>query len=216
MYQIGLDEAGVGPVMGPMIVSGVLVEKTNLANLQCIGVKDSKKFSSLEQREKILKLSLPYLEKSATFEIFPEDLDNGNWIDLEIKVIAQILKELVWQDAEIIYIPQIGQLKFVNLISKLAIYNPEYQTQFFIDKVIYEVDADSKFLPVSLASMIAKTTRDQKMKELCKNLGEPYISGYPNKKTAIFLENYFLKHNALPRGIRKKRKWAPLQNLIME
>jgi len=214
MYQIGIDEAGVGPVLGPMIVSGVLVHKASLPELQAMGVKDSKKFSSLAAREKTLAKAVPFCLKAATFEISAAELDNGNWIDLEIAKIAAILQELTWLKAGIIYIPQIGKMKQSTLISKLAEFNRDFLTDAFTKKVIYEVDADSKFLPVSLASMFAKTARDQKIVALCQELNEPYISGYPNKKTAAFLKNYFHKHKKLPHGVRRNRNWAPLRELL--
>ena len=38
----GIDDAGRGPVIGPMIMAGVLIEENDLDKLKSIGVKDSK------------------------------------------------------------------------------------------------------------------------------------------------------------------------------
>ncbi|MCD4768298.1 MAG: ribonuclease HII, partial [Methanosarcinales archaeon] len=45
MLVAGVDEAGKGPVIGPMIVAGVVIEENRLPELKKLGVKDSKVLS---------------------------------------------------------------------------------------------------------------------------------------------------------------------------
>ncbi len=217
MKLIGIDEAGVGPIIGPMVVAGVLVKDQFLSKLQEFGVKDSKKFSlskARQQRLATLEAVRKYIKKKFVQLISAEELDNSNFIDLEILAIIKILEELDYKTADIIYIPQIGQVKLNTLINKINQIKLNFFTEKVIDKIIYEIDADDKFLPVSLASIIAKTRRDAEMIRLCESINEPYISGYPNKKTAEFLYNYYNKYNKLVPQIRKSRNWEPLQKLL--
>ena len=50
----GIDEAGRGPVIGPMVMAGVLVEKTDIPKLKSMGVKDSKLLTK-KQRNQLFK-----------------------------------------------------------------------------------------------------------------------------------------------------------------
>ena len=46
MIVCGVDDAGRGSMIGPLVISGVTINKKNIKKLKSIGVKDSKKLSS--------------------------------------------------------------------------------------------------------------------------------------------------------------------------
>jgi len=217
-YLIGIDEAGLGPVFGPLVVCGVIVDSKNVDKLEKCGVKDSKLFGSDEQarkeRKDVWEKASIFLEDFQYKIIHAEDLDKKNMYELEIEAIADILIELDWEKTEIIYIAQLGRMSFKKFLQRLEKKEKSFSQDEFTQKVIYEKDADSLYIPVSLASIIAKVKRDEEVERLCQKIGENYISGYPNKKTEIFLRKYFKKRNALPPGTRKKRRWKPLKELI--
>jgi len=217
---IGIDEAGVGPILGPLIVSGVKVFMQHVQDLEDLGVMDSKKYGSnsesRKKREKIFFLSKGYIIDSCVQEITPKMLDTNNMYELEFKAWLRILDGLDWQNTDIIYLAQLGQTKLDTVIEFFCKNQKDFQKDLFLKKVIYEKNADEKYIPVSLASILAKNTRDFKIQEICNNLGCEYISGYPNKNTAKFLNNYFLQHSKLPAHIRKNRNWLPLQDLIQK
>ena len=217
-YLIGIDEAGLGPVFGPLLVCGVSVNSENLDNLEKCGVKDSKLFGSDErarkERKNVWEKAGIFLENFQYKVISAEDLDKKNMYELEIEAIADILIKLDWRKTETIYIAQLGQTSFKKFLQRLEKKENSFSQDEFIQKVIYEKDADSLYIPVSLASIIAKVKRDEEVEKLCQRIGENYISGYPNKKTEVFLRKYFEKHNTLPPETRKKRQWKPLKELI--
>ena len=45
MNILGIDEAGRGSVLGPLVIAGVVVDKRKEAILDNMGVKDSKKLT---------------------------------------------------------------------------------------------------------------------------------------------------------------------------
>lgn len=219
MNYIGIDEAGWGPVLGPLVLAGVVVEEFTLPILKKYGVKDSKLFGSGERahkkRKEVWEKTSPYLLSYSVKIISAHELDNGNTIDLEIKNIARILAELNVAEGfslptSTIIIGLLGKLskkKFINALLDLGCKIP-------IAGLIYEQKADKKYLPVSAASILAKITRDQEVEKICQEIGEEYISGYPNSNTATFLKKYCGKYHRLPPQIRKTRKWSPLQRIV--
>lgn len=216
-YMIGIDEAGVGPVLGPMTVGGVLVKVSDLGALTALGIRDSKVYGSSEKsrqiRKNLAKKSIPYIQKYQVECIEAAQLDQENMYDLEVKAIGKILAKLDCDALSHVYIAQIGQMRLQTVLDKLSAFGYRLQGEY-IDKIIYEVDADAKFIPVSLASILAKTKRDDRIESLCASIGMSYISGYPNYKTADFLNKYVQKTGSLPPETRKSRQWEPLQQLL--
>ncbi|HCJ67529.1 MAG TPA: ribonuclease HII [Elusimicrobia bacterium] len=217
---IGIDEAGWGPVLGPLVLAGVKLKESSLKRLKKLGVKDSKLFGNGEQarekRRKLRKKILPYLICSSVKIISAGELDKDNTIDLEIRHIAEILKELNWEKANCIICGMLGTLKkekFISRISRLLKLRG-IRKNLFSSNLRYEKKADKNHLPVSAASILAKVTRDEEIEKLCSKLGEEYVSGYPNSNTATFLKRYCQKYHCLPPQIRKTRNWAPLQRII--
>jgi len=97
----GIDDAGRGPIIGPLVIAGVLIredEKTKLANL---GVKDSKMLTP-ESRTRLSAKIRAFTSTISVHEIQPEEIDDVvlhaeklrklNY--LEAKVMAQVVKDL--------------------------------------------------------------------------------------------------------------------------
>ena len=47
----GIDEAGRGPMIGPMVICGVLMDSAKISTLKTVGVKDSKLLSPKRRKE---------------------------------------------------------------------------------------------------------------------------------------------------------------------
>ncbi|OQX81565.1 MAG: ribonuclease HII [Candidatus Omnitrophica bacterium 4484_70.1] len=214
IYIIGVDEAGLGPVIGPLVVSGICVATDNLTRLEKIGVKDSKLFgssrSSRERRRKIWGKTKNILEGFVYRIISAKKISKFNMYDLEIFEIAQILTKLRYQQAERIYIAQLGYLRRQNFLHRLKKVKEEFSSENFVEKLIYQKDADSKFIPVSAASILSKVVRDREVLKICRMVGEEYVSGYPNKKTEEFLQRYWEKHKEFPHWLRRRNQWPVL------
>jgi len=216
-YFIGIDEAGWGPVIGPLVIAGIKVEKSVLSKLKKSGVKDSKEFgeglSAREKRTNVWKKISQQISGYHCELVSAKELDEKNLVNLIVDRIAEILNTLNWKKAEKIYIGMVGQLKKENLIFYL---NEILKSNISPKSIVYEKKADKKYLPVATASILAKINRDREMENICQNVGIDYISGYPNQRTAKFLQDYWLAHHSLPPEVRISRKWLPLERILNE
>ncbi len=205
---LGIDEAGMGPVFGPMVVSGVVIRKKDTLLLREIGVKDSKMFgtgaSARSKREKVWEAAKPYIISENQIVIEACQLDKYNMHGLHIEATRNILKKLGWNKTCEVYIEQIGGMKRDTCFSRIGFWHSGF---------IYEPKADVKYAAVSLASIKAKILRDEIISKLCNDLNEEYVSGYPNYKTEAFFRRYYNKYGTLPPGTRVSRKWQPIEEM---
>ncbi|ADD08765.1 ribonuclease HII [Candidatus Aciduliprofundum boonei] len=194
----GVDEAGRGPVIGPLVVAGVCGEESKIASLR---VKDSKKLSP-KRRERLAEEIKKVASKIVVIKIEPEEIDalrekmtlNEIEVELFARVISQLNGDKVYVDAA-----DVNEDRFAEEIKKKLGKDVE---------IISEHKADSKYPMVSAASIIAKVERDRIINELKKELGE-FGSGYPaDERTKRFLEKYVKEHNELPPHTRHSWKSA--------
>ncbi|MEM1626664.1 MAG: ribonuclease HII [Sulfolobaceae archaeon] len=200
---LGIDEAGRGSLIGPMIVAGVLIDSKSLRVLKNVGVKDSKKLTR-EKRERLAKI---ISENSIAYEIVavqPWEIDIKNLNMLTYEAVNKIVMSMIALKPRIVRIDKVGEEKEVeDLLKKL---NIEYQ---ILPK------ADELFIEVSAASIIAKVFRDWIIDELKKEYGD-FGSGYPSDEKTIkwILSIYQKNKDKPPRIIR--RSWKILKRICPE
>lgn len=198
-FILGIDEAGRGALCGPMVIAGALIDEAQEAKLKAIGVKDSKLLSPA-QRARIRK-ELEGLVEYAVIEVTPQQIDENNMNHLELDSFAQIIKRF-------------GTCKvFVDAMEA----DEEGVRLDILKRVGHPVDivsknkADSTYLIVGAASIIAKTSRDARIDELKARYGD-FGSGYPaDPRTKAFIEDWVEKNRFIPSFVRKK--WSTLDNL---
>jgi ribonuclease HII len=188
----GIDEAGKGPVLGPMCVAGVLMDDSVNGALLKLGVKDSKQLSP-KKREVLAGDIKKIARKYFVLEVNAFQIDELRRIMTmnEIMVIcyAKVLEELRPDHAFVDAADVIAQ-RFGENIKK------KYTREITITS---EHEADVKYPIVSAASILAKVQRDLLVKELGVKIGEDLGSGYPSDaKTIYFLENWVKEHGSLP------------------
>ena len=206
----GIDEAGRGPMIGPMVICGVLIDTERLHELEKIGAKDSKTLSHsrrLKLKEKIMQV----VSKMEIRYVSAADIDRLrkrttlNEIEVaEFVSIARALKpQEIYLDAADVNADRFGE-KIGNL-SGLASKGA---------KIVSEHKADSKYPIVSAASIIAKVERDRAISEYHKKYGD-FGSGYPSdQKTVDFVKNLVRNGEKLPPIIRKS--WESVRRIIDE
>ena len=197
MRVLGLDEAGRGAVLGPMTVGAFLIDDEAYAELESIGVTDSKKLSA-KKREVIAGL-LPDLGTGVVREVTAREIDAGNLNRLEEEVFIELIEQL--QPDHVILdapthprgIPALTQ----RILAKLT-YTPT---------LCIEPKADLNYLPVGAASILAKVQRDA----VISSLGE-LGSGYPSDPTTrAFLIEALRSEAPMPAFVRTR--WSTLDNL---
>ena len=207
MDILGIDEAGRGPVIGPLIVAGIVIPEEKVAILDRMGIKDSKKLTPT--RRKVLSRKLESMFKYETVEITAKDIDNLRAKGVNLNEIEKIAM-----------IKIIKKLDYDQIIIDSVDIKPK-RLEEGIKKVIGEVKikaehkADEKYLQVAAASIIAKFKRDQVIETIKKEyrkIGE-VGSGYPSDpKTKEFLKKF--SYDEMPEVVRKS--WATVQKLKKE
>ena len=197
MRILGLDEAGRGCVLGPLVVGGFLVEADLLSRVRETGATDSKKLSA-KRRETILPL-LDDLGEAHLIEITPQQIDGGNINTLEEEAFATLILRTK-PDKVIIDAPchPNGIPNFIERLVTRIGYRPE---------LVVEPKADLNYPSCSAASIFAKVHRDAQIKAL-GNVG----SGYPSDPvTRAWLTGFIERGEAFPDSVRTR--WGTIQKL---
>jgi ribonuclease HII len=208
MRFVGLDEAGRGPVLGPLVIAGVVIHEANIDSLLAAGLTDSKLLSK-EKREQLFDAILNVMEDYKIVIIKAKDIDEGrrkasNLNRIEITKMKEILSELKnWDKA------------FVDACDKNLDRCQQWLQQGLAQEVVAEHFADLNYPVVSAASILAKVTRDKEIEKAHKQFGVDFGSGYPNDpKTISFLRKYFEEHKKMPAIARTS--WQTIQTIIFE
>jgi len=204
MKILGVDEAGRGPVIEPLIIAGVMLPKEKIKTLERLQVKDSKKLTPKKRTylaKKIKKISKYYITRINAPTIDKLRATGINLNEIEKKAIADIIKKSQ-PDYAIIDSVDIKPKRFEKEIRKLI------KNKNIIIKA--EHKADTKYPIVSAASIIAKTQREKEIEKIKKEYKVEFGSGYPNDPlTKKFLST--LKTDKLPDFIRKS--WATIKKM---
>ena len=190
---IGIDDAGRGPVIGPMVLAGVLIRKEDEAILKEWDVKDSKKLTPEKRSEieKKLKKKFVYFTEITSAEEIDSRTNMGiNLNRIEAIKSASIINHLI------------KNLENSDKV-KVIIDCPSTNTEAWRDVVLGYVDkkeaielscehkADVNHLSCSAASIIAKTARDSEIEKIKKKIGIDFGSGYcADPLTCDFLEKH--------------------------
>ena len=205
MLLIGIDDAGRGPLIGPMILGGVVIKKEDEKNLKEIGAKDSKLLAHKERMrlsEIIKSQVIDYKLVLAT----PEEIDDAifsglNLNTLEAMKMAEIINYLNTSKEPIKVIVDCPSINIETWQKKLIsfIKNPSNLT------ISCEHKADFNHPVVSAASILAKVVREEEVEKIKAKYGN-IGSGYPSDP---YMQK-FLKENGkslADSGIFRK-SWA--------
>jgi ribonuclease HII len=199
----GVDEAGKGPVIGPLVVAAVKV--SNAKDIENLGFKDSKLLSKKKRKElaKLIKDRFDY----AVEIIEPEIVDKYrrqnkmNQLNREAfeRVISKLNPNVAYVDAA-----DVNEKRFGDEIKK------GLKNQNDTD-VISMHKADAKIPVVAAASIIAKETREREIARIRAKIGD-FGSGYPaDEKTIKFLKSFYSDKGKWPEGTRKS--WKTLDRI---
>jgi len=202
----GIDESRRGPIIGPMVMCGAMVEDTDMLKLVALKPKDSKLLTR-EEREELYPKLLSALKYYKIIIMQPKEIDKAvkggdglNLNRLEAHKQAEILNEFNPEKA-IIDCPS-------NNINSYRIYLKKLLKNKDVD-LILEHKAE-RYPLVAAASIIAKVTGDREIENTKKELGIDFGSGYlSDPKTVEFLKNNFENYPDLFR-----KSWFPYKDLV--
>jgi ribonuclease HII len=208
--QAGIDEAGRGPVLGPLVVAGVAVrDPAVLAEMGCC---DGKRLSPTK-REAIDRMLRSHPDvRIEVRAIAPEVLDAerkaGTLNDIEVDRFRDVARAL---HPHVLYVDAADSdaARFGRAVAEGL--PPDIE-------VVSEHKADDTHPVVGAASIVAKVARDAAYAELARRL-EPRLqmqlgSDYGDPVTGLFLRAWLAKFGDLPEGTR--RSWAPVRDLFSE
>jgi len=211
MLIAGVDDAGRGSVIGPLVIAGVLMKKEDLPQLKELGVRDSKLLSP--QRRETLALEIKRIaQQYSVVMLSPREIDKVvetgrklhrlNRLEAQAmaKVIAALEPKVAYVDASDVLEERFKQHILEYLPLKI--------------EIISEHKADRKYPIVSAASIIAKVERDKEIAELTDKYGD-LGCGYPtDPKTISFLQKCLEKTGEYPDFVRKS--WKPAKKAKSE
>lgn len=140
-YICGIDEAGRGPLAGPVVVASVIMPENSMIE----GVNDSKKVSE-KKREKLYDLILSEAISYGVGIIGQDEIDEINILNATKKGLTISLQELT----------QKPDLIIVDALNNIDTLGTKYESI---------IKGDSKCYSIAAASIIAKVTRDRIMRE---------------------------------------------------
>ena len=170
-YICGIDEAGRGPLAGPVVIASVIMPEDSMIE----GVNDSKKVSEKKREllyDKIIEEAISY----GVAIIGQDEIDNINILNATKKGLTMSLKELTVKPDLII----VDALEHIDTLG-----------------IPYEsiVKGDAKAYSISAASIIAKVTRDRIMREWANvypEYGFEVHKGYGTAKHIAAIKEYGL------------------------
>ncbi len=218
MWSAGVDEAGRGPVIGPLVVGAVAIPTADLSMLKEHGIRDSK--------------DLTHKKRVAMADWFHQQAEQRGWLHqvivcppprvdaavvhnglnlLEVELFAEALNPMrknVEKGVKILNDAcDVNAQRFTDRIAARLTGWPWNQSS-----MTSEHKADTNHSIVGMASILAKVRRDEIIEALRVEIGAPIGSGYPsdpNTKAALtFLLSGDTPHEALRWSWKTvKREW---------
>ncbi|MFH1669396.1 MAG: ribonuclease HII [Candidatus Woesearchaeota archaeon] len=201
----GIDEAGRGPVIGPLVTCGVVLDEEGEKMLKELGVKDSKLILP-KKREQLMEHIIKIAKSYEVVILSPKEIDaaladpgtNLNW--LEADTTAKIINTLKPERA-IVDCPSNNIKAYTDYLRRKL--NVECE-------LVVEHKADLNHIPAAAGSIIAKVTRDREIDKIKQKVGKDIGSGYPaDPITKEFLQKNYDKYP----GIFRK-SWQTYKNVI--
>lgn len=199
---LGIDEAGRGPVIGPLVMAGVLIDRDNEKKLRALGVKDSKLLTPAKReslKNEIKKIAKDHIIVKISARRIDELRKSTNLNVIEAQTIAKIINSFE-PDEAIIDSPQVSTEKFASIIKPLLKKKV---------KLVVENKADMNYPVCAAASILAKLERDREIKKIEEKFGIVVNTGYPHDPATIsFLKSCKGKY---PDFVRKS--WSTASRL---
>lgn len=206
-YQIGVDEAGKGPVLGPMIAAAVRIDDE--ADLPA-DVADSKRLSESKRESLAAELRESPAVDTAVGVITTDEIDapetdmNGLTVTAQVRALGDVAGD---GDRALVDAGDVSESRFGRRVQEGVV-----ESGVDID-VTAEHGADDDSRLVGAASVVAKVERDRRIAAINEEYDAAVGSGYPSDPTTRqFLADYVDHHGELPACARAS--WATAEDVL--
>jgi len=208
---LGIDEAGRGPAIGPMVIAAVCLDTAGARALSRAGIGDSKSFGAGE-RARSTRAELAALVRSKARHVALEVVEPP---EIDARVCLSQLNDLERERARCLIeaapecdrIVADGERLFSALTAQFA-------------HLVARNRAESFHAAVAAASIVAKDRRDTLYEAICQRyepqFGEIHGGGYVNDGTRRFLRAYAARHRDLPPEARRSWPYEYLRDILGE
>lgn len=210
----GIDDAGRGPIIGPLVIAGVVVTDEQVENLRQLGVKDSKMLTPAT-RTSLAKEIRKIATKVSLVDAQPKEIDevvlHGGKLKklnfLEARMMARVIDDL---DPEEVYVDasDVNEERYGQWIAEFL------KADSARIRIISKHHADRIYPVVSAASILAKVRRDEAVEALRREYGD-FGSGYvTDPRTLDFLRDWRRSHIEYPPIVRLS--WKTIKQIDQE
>ena len=218
-HLVGVDEAGRGPVIGPLVVAAIAVPLDGGEDrLREMGVRDSKKLAPVrrDQLARVLEGDYPH----RVIAVPASDIDA-----LRSTASLNLIEARIFASVVLALVADLGEGAVVTAYLDAADTSETTFERYFVGSmtgasgaevvrgVVSRHEADDSFPVVSAASVLAKARREVEVARISEELGEDFGSGYPgDERTIAFLEKWITEKGVLPPHTRSS--WRTAQRLL--
>ena len=196
MRILGLDEAGRGCVLGPLVVGAFLYEGEDQSPLRAAGADDSKVLSPARRAAALRRLQS--LGQLRTLRVEPSEIDEGNLNELEF---TRFLDHVRFFSPDRVFLDAPVNPRGIPKLKARMI------RESGVNDWVIEPKADATYPVVGAASIGAKLERDAAIEAL-----GPVGSGYPSDPvTRALLSRLLASGEPLPSWVRSR--WGTIENL---
>jgi ribonuclease HII len=201
----GVDEAGRGSIVGPLVVAGIGIRESKIALLYKMGIKDSKALNP-KARARLFGEIMKVVDSVCIHKIDPVEVDGSVSLRglnrLEAKVMASVINTIGADEAYVdccdVNPQRYREYMECHLTCKTKLHSMHH--------------ADAINMVVSAASIIAKIIRDEEIQHIRSKYGS-IGSGYPSdERTMRFIRDWVAKNGSAPEFTRKS--WKPLRLIL--
>ena len=201
----GVDEAGRGSIIGPLVVAGIGIRESKIALLYKMGIKDSKALNP-KARARLFGEIMKVVDSVCIHKIDPVEVDGSVSLRglnrLEAKIMASVINTI---GADEVYVDccDVNPQRYREYMECHLTCKPKLHSMHH---------ADAINMVVSAASIIAKITRDEEIQHIRSKYGS-IGSGYPSdERTMSFIREWVAKNGSAPEFTRKS--WKPLRLIL--
>jgi ribonuclease HII len=177
MRVVGVDEAGRGSFVGPLVVGGFAIDDAEVGAVHACGARDSKQLSASARKDVYARLLR--LGDLASVALSPRQVDravgSGALNHLEADAFGDVIRRLGGAEARVDAC-DVNEARFGRRVSRRA--GPGI-------RVLARHHADRDDPIVGAASIVAKVRRDRALARLRASVGDGIGSGYPSDTQTI-------------------------------